>query len=70
VRKFQAALVRLDPKLDSKVETSLGVDLWVFEIEGEQVRIYSDAWSIDIEGPAQVVRQIQTLMAEHSETPD
>jgi hypothetical protein len=47
-----------------KHEWAIGVDLWQFRIGDETVHVFSDAWSVDIEGPPELIRRLVAGMHE------
>lgn len=57
---FKTALKRLGAE---KIDQSwgLGVDLLSLQIGTETLRVFSDTWSIDIEGPDQLVQNVLAL---------
>ena len=66
LQHFKSVLKNLGSRTVDKVESSLGVDLWKMEIQGEELTVFSDAWSIDLEGPEPLVQRIQSLMQDRS----
>jgi hypothetical protein len=42
---------------------AIGVDVHRFRVDGEEITIYSDAWSVDVEGPEELVLRIVTAVA-------
>jgi hypothetical protein len=57
VERFRNALRRIGAELSEK-GWALGVDVYRVSIDGEELTIFSDAWSIDIEGPPHVVERV------------
>lgn len=61
VERFRAVLAELGAK--KKEEGSgLGVDLWIVYIQKQEIRIFQDAWSLDIDGPEEIVSEIVERM--------
>lgn len=65
VDRFQATLVRLGANILGKT-WAIGVDAFRFEMDGEVVTVFSDAWSVDIEGPDAIVDKVLRAFREHS----
>lgn len=57
VERFRRALARLGADLSAK-SWGLGVDVYSVSIQGEELRIFRDSWSVDIEGSERVVRAV------------
>ena len=57
VEKFRAVLQSLGAGLSGK-GWGLGVDVYRLNIGGEELTVFSDTWSIDIEGPDDLVRRV------------
>ena len=66
VDRFKATLIRLGAKLMDKT-WAIGVDAFKFEMDGEVVTVFSDAWSVDIEGSDALVDKILRTFREHSD---
>jgi hypothetical protein len=62
VGRFREALRRLGAQLDEK-SWAIGVDLYRLKIGDEQLSVFSDAWSLDIEGSDELV---QTVLREYA----
>ena len=54
VARFREALRRLGPQLDDK-SWAIGVDLYRLRIGDEELAVFSDEWSLDIEGSDDLV---------------
>ena len=61
VARFRAVLAELGAK-KKKEGSGLGVDLRIVYIQKSEVRIFQDAWSLDIEGPEAIVSDIVERM--------
>jgi hypothetical protein len=57
VERFRQALRRMGADLSEK-GWGLGVHVYRVTIRGEQLTIFSDDWSIDVEGPDELVRAV------------
>jgi hypothetical protein len=57
VQRFRNALQSLGAGISEK-SWALGVDVYRFNIGGDELTIFSDAWSIDIEGPDALVQKV------------
>ncbi len=57
VVRFRESLKRLGTTLENK-DWALGTDIYDIIIGGNNLRVWSDEWSIDVEGPEPVVRQV------------
>jgi hypothetical protein len=57
VARFRNALRRLGAQFDDK-DWAVGVDHYRLTIGGDQLSVFSDAWSLDIEGPDDLVRRV------------
>jgi hypothetical protein len=51
--------VRIDAR-----SSYLGVDLYQFQIGRDVLTVFEDAWSIDVEGPPDVVQRVLSAMRE------
>jgi hypothetical protein len=65
VARFREALRRLGAQLDDK-GWAIGVDLYHLSIGGEQLSVFSDEWSLDIEGPESLVHRVLAEYAKQS----
>jgi len=57
VARFVAALRNLGADLSEK-SWGLGVDVYQVSIGGEELTVFSDSWSIDVEGPNALVHKV------------
>jgi hypothetical protein len=57
VARFRDALRRMGAQLDGK-DWAIGVDLYRLHIGGEELSVFSDEWSLDIEGSEALVRRV------------
>ena len=57
VQRFRSALRNLGAGLAEKT-WALGVDVCSMNIDGAELKIFSDAWSIDVEGSDVVVQKV------------
>ena len=57
VARFRDALRRLGAQLDDK-DWAIGVDLYHLTIGDEQLSVFSDEWSLDIEGSDNLVQRV------------
>ncbi len=57
VARFREALRRLGAQFDEKA-WAIGVDLYRVRIGDEELSIFSDTWSLDVEGPDDLVRRV------------
>ena len=57
VVRFREALRRLGAQLDEK-SWAIGVDLYRLKIGDEQLSVFSDEWSLDIEGSDDLVQRV------------
>jgi hypothetical protein len=64
VARFRDALRRLGAQLDEK-GWAIGVDLYRLKIGDEQLSVFSDEWSLDIEGSEDLV---QRVLREYAQT--
>jgi len=55
--RFKAALAQLGAEGVDRT-SDLGVNTYLFRIGGEVLTVYSDDWSIDVEGPEQLVLKV------------
>jgi hypothetical protein len=58
IARFQAALRLSGAVLVEQHQSALGVDLYLYQIGVDKLTVFSDSWSIDIEGPPELVEQI------------
>jgi hypothetical protein len=61
VARFRALLVGLGAE-KTNAAWAVGVDMWTFAIGTKELRIFQDAWSLDIEGPDDLVTEIVAQM--------
>lgn len=61
VERFRAVLRELGAVKEEQA-WAVGVDLWTIRVREMELRIYQDAWSIDIDGPDELVAEIQQRM--------
>ena len=57
IERFRAALKRLGANIDAR-DWALGVDVYRLRIGDDELTIFSDAWSIDVEGPDALVHAL------------
>jgi hypothetical protein len=57
------ALAEIGAANEGDWESSLGVGLHRFRVGFETLTIFIDAWSVDIEGPDELVRQVLQLIS-------
>jgi len=57
VARFRDALRRLGAQLEAR-DWAIGVDLYCLRIGDEQLAVFSDEWSVDIEGPDDLVKRV------------
>ena len=57
VERFRAALTRLGTASAGK-DWALGVEVYRLRIGDDELTIFSDAWSIDVEGPDPLVQRL------------
>jgi phenylalanyl-tRNA synthetase beta subunit len=57
VARFRDALRRLGAQLDEK-SWAIGVDLYHLRIGDEELSVFSDEWSLDIEGSDDLVQRV------------
>lgn len=57
VARFREVLRRLGAQLDEK-SWAIGVDFYHLKIGGEQLSVFSDEWSLDIEGSDELVQKV------------
>ena len=57
VERFRTVLSNLGADVSEK-SWGLGVDVYRLLIDGEELTVFSDTWSIDIEGPDALVQRV------------
>ena len=57
VERFRRLLRQSGARL-KKRDWALGVDVYDFKIGKQELAVFSDAWSIDVEGPEDLVRRV------------
>lgn len=57
VERFRAALRMVGATLAEK-DWAIGVEVSRLEVDGEELTVFSDAYSIDVEGPDDLVKRI------------
>ena len=57
VARFRQALRRMGAQIDDK-GWAIGVDLYRLKIGDEQLSVFSDEWSLDIEGSEDLVQRV------------
>jgi len=57
VAKFRGVLDRLGAQLEDK-GWAIGVDIYRLKIGDVELSVFSDEWSLDIEGPDDLVQEI------------
>lgn len=60
VDRFKSTLIRLEAKAIGKA-WAIGVDVLDLQVGDETLRVFSDAWSVDIEGPDQLVQRVLSV---------
>jgi hypothetical protein len=60
--RFRRALTVLGAVAEWHSDSSLGVGLSRVAIGGDVLNIFSDAWSVDIDGPAELVERVLSAM--------
>lgn len=65
VDRFKGTLLQLGANILDKT-WAIGVDVFEFEMEGEAVTLFSDPWSVDIEGSDAIVEKILHAFREQS----
>jgi hypothetical protein len=65
VERFRRAVSRLGAQLGDK-EWGIGVDITRLQIGDQELTVFCDAWSLDIEGPDDLV---QKLLGEFRQAP-
>ena len=63
VARFREALRRLGAQFNDKT-WAIGVNLYHLSIGDEQLLVFSDAWSLDIEGSDDLVKRVLKEYAE------
>lgn len=61
IAKFRAILSELGA-VQKEADWAMGVERWAVSINNEELRIFQDAWSFDIEGPDHLVSEILSRM--------
>lgn len=61
VARLRAALRELGAEALGH-DWAIGVDLWTCRVGGNTLKVFSDAWSVDIEGPAEMVQRIVAIV--------
>jgi hypothetical protein len=64
VARFRAVLASLGAKPVGH-EWAVGVDHWRYRVGGDMLSVFSDAWSVDIEGPPELVQRIVAALQEN-----
>ena len=62
IARLREALRSLGAELSDR-DWAIGVDLYRLRVGSQEVTIYSDAWSVDIEGPEELVNRITAAVA-------
>jgi hypothetical protein len=57
VARFRTAVRRLGARLEEK-DWAIGVDLYRLRVGSEELSVFCDEWSVDIEGPEALVRRV------------
>lgn len=68
VARFRDVLRRMGAQLEKK-DWFIGVDLYILKIGSEQLSVFSDAWSLDIEGSEDLVQRVLREYAHSSAQP-
>lgn len=63
VERFKVALKRIGAVLTSSHKLPAFGDMWYFSVGNEEVIVFADTCSIDIEGPEDVVNRLVALSA-------
>jgi hypothetical protein len=61
IERFKAALKEVGAVLTYSHESALGVDIWRFSVGDDEVTVFADAWSVDVEGPEAVVNRLLAI---------
>jgi len=61
VARFHAVLKELGASVRKK-DWGIGVTVWKMKIQGKELNIFHDSWSLDIEGPDDLVNAILAKM--------
>lgn len=62
LQKFRNVLQNLGAKLEEK-SWAVGVDIYRIKIGDQELTIFSDSYSLDIDGPEDLVSQILKLLS-------
>jgi phenylalanyl-tRNA synthetase beta subunit len=68
VARFRDVLHRMGAQLEKK-DWFIGVDHYILTIGSEQLSVFSDAWSLDIEGSEDLVQRVLREYAQSSAQP-
>jgi hypothetical protein len=66
VERFRCVLRELGA-IEERQTWAIGVDLWTVRVRGMELRIFQDEWSLDIEGPYELVAHIRQRMLQPEE---
>jgi hypothetical protein len=61
IGRFRDVLQKLGADLSQR-DWAIGVDVYRLRIGAEEITIYSDAWSVDIDGPEELVGRIRAAL--------
>lgn len=56
--KLGRALKDVGADLSDHYESDLGVNRWVYRVGKSELVVFSDCWSVDLEGPSDVVDRV------------
>jgi hypothetical protein len=57
VARFKAVLASLGAELTDS-QWAIGVDMWRYRIGSETLHVFADTWSVDIDGPRELVQRV------------
>jgi len=63
VERFRAVLSEIGA-IKKDEAWAIGVDMWTVAVQKEELCIFQDSWSLDVEGPDDVVSDILRRMKE------
>jgi hypothetical protein len=58
IARLRVALKEMGARLLQRHNSPLGVDLYEFKACGDHITVFSDAWSVDVEGPSELVQRL------------
>jgi hypothetical protein len=65
IERFRAALSSMNAELLEQ-SWAVGVDIHLFRIRSDTLTVFQDAWSVDVEGPDELVLRILSDVKEAS----